>query len=787
MADDLPVPADDQQPYLHLQPAETPLDPTNVTSACRRLHTLADPSHSVIDRLNPLTTTRPPTVECLFLRPEAPTDRLNCYWTLHGSTAIADLEDTLRDTLPDQYQVTATTGDPLTDLQPHAESHVAGVQYEATTTHRKDWQTALVPFHTAARDQGTPAPTANTRPTPTETDTPRPLETVLSVLATCDCPAAYQVLIRPFPDWRQAADERTAKIELGSNRITGTLFANPSEVPIHREPNLTPTAQARHDAITARDPTRSFVVTSRAVAVAPDPTTASATADRLETALDPLSGQFHEIGGRRRDDADTGVLDIGTPPGQQLLADMRARTLQAPSYESTTSRLPGTTAASTGIVVDAAELPQFCLLDGASAPADVSRALETVPPAQTTIERPPDRLLRAVEGPGLTLGHPRTTDRTSTAPIALPPDRQSLHLGWIGRTGAGKSTALLTAILDNYQATDGPEILIDRKGGRLPTEYLRSHYERYGDLDDVYYFDCAERLPAISFFDIRTDLTAGIARQRAIDDRVAHYEEILAQFMGAEEYDAARSTEIINYLVKALYDPVHGSDVLTHSEIETALHRLHDRETPPAVSTETLERKLATQLATEDSRTFERVMAGARNRMEKLTRQTVLERLFDHAPTGSDPRFDFAELLDEDAVVIFDLGRLRSEAKRGLTLVLLSNCWAALRRRYQQASAETTLPLVNLYLEEAGAMANSALVQDLLSRGREFRCSVTLAMQFPGQLRAADESTYAELLNNVGTYVTGNVGVDHDFAHRFATTAMDRAAVANRLRNLGRG
>jgi hypothetical protein len=141
-----------------------------------------------------------------------------------------------------------------------------------------------------------------------------------------------------------------------------------------------------------------------------------------------------------------------------------------------------------------------------------------------------------------------------------------------------------------------------------------------------------------------------------------------------------------------------------------------------------------------------------------------LERLFDHAPTGSDPRFDFAEVLDEDAVVIFDLGRLRPEEKRGLTLVLLSNCWSALRRRYRQASPEENLPLVNLYLEEAGAIATSDLLQSLLARGREFECAVTLAMQFPGQLRASDEEAYAELLNNVGTYVTGNVGVDHEFA-----------------------
>jgi hypothetical protein len=209
-------------------------------------------------------------------------------------------------------------------------------------------------------------------------------------------------------------------------------------------------------------------------------------------------------------------------------------------------------------------------------------------------------------------------------PITLPPDRQPLHVGWVGRTGAGKSTALINAILDNHQATAGPEILIDRKGGRMPTEYLRSHYARHHSLDDVYYLDCAERLPAVSFFDIRDDLNAGIARQRAVDDRAAHYEELLAQFIGQEEYSAARSTEVINYILRALYDPVHGSEVLSHREVEAALHRLHDRESPPAVSDDRLEQKLTRQLTMSDSRTFERVMASARNRIEKLTRQAAL-------------------------------------------------------------------------------------------------------------------------------------------------------------------
>lgn len=82
-------------------------------------------------------------------------------------------------------------------------------------------------------------------------------------------------------------------------------------------------------------------------------------------------------------------------------------------------------------------------------------------------------------------------------------------------------------------------------------------------------------------------------------------------------------------LLDALSDPVYGSDVLSHRAIEAALHRLHDRESPSAVSTDRLERKLPRQFTMSESRTVELVMAGARNRIENLTHQTTRQRLFD--------------------------------------------------------------------------------------------------------------------------------------------------------------
>jgi hypothetical protein len=64
---------------------------------------------------------------------------------------------------------------------------------------------------------------------------------------------------------------------------------------------------------------------------------------------------------------------------------------------------------------------------------------------------------------------------------------------------------------------------------------------------------------------------------------------------------------------------------------------------------------------------------------------------------------------------------------------------------------------------------------------------MTLAMQFPAQLADRDERAYREVLNNVGTVVTGSVAVDRRLAERLATSEAPAETVQHRLRALSRG
>jgi len=78
-------------------------------------------------------------------------------------------------------------------------------------------------------------------------------------------------------------------------------------------------------------------------------------------------------------------------------------------------------------------------------------------------------------------------------------------------------------------------------------------------------------------------------------------------------------------------------------------------------------------------------MDAVGNRLDKLKEDAHLRRIFSHVPEQNDAgeyvdnRFDFREFLDEDATIIFDLGDLRPEAQRAITLLLLSNLWDAVR------------------------------------------------------------------------------------------------------------
>ncbi|MBV0901360.1 type IV secretory system conjugative DNA transfer family protein [Haloarcula salina] len=754
--DNLPVPVDETRKYIRVTPTDEPLDPQTVEAQFERLHQLE--SQEIETRRWTLLQEPPPALEIYLVAPKEDTQTIQYYFGIDTPDLHEPLERILRTIFPDTYEFRTVQWSPtlVPDQPPTA------VRFDGQPDTRKDWQTRLTPLETFHQ----------------ESDHVRtPLASVVEAFAATDGPALFQILVRPKSDWTVERDMHKQALEEGKETWVGQVIGallGPSELD-HSDVRIPVADRARLDELDERNPRRSFEVNIRAVLCDERD---RHVADDLATAFTEVSHSCYELSGTvcRNTDA------------QRLRNKIVNRDFDPADYESLDSYLPLTSPTSPGIVVDASELGSFCLLDGSALPAEARRRLATTPGERKALPLPPPEQLQTYRGPGFPIGNPISQDGTvDHDPISLPPSLQPLHIGLIGKTGSGKTTSATNAICRNHAATEGATIINEPKGDGMVRAYLRAHYAMYGTLENVLYFDCSKVVPAFSFFDIRDDLDAGVARTTAVEETADHYLEILAGIMGPDRFEqAVRSPDIIRYLVKALFDSVNGDDAFSHRDLHTAVRQMHERQSAPAVSDDDLERMLAGVVAN-SARSFDEIMQGVANRIEKIPMDRRLARVFNHVPEEGDPHFDLDDYLDEDVVIIFDTSGLRREAREAMTRVILSNLWTALRRRAKRSPDADSYNLVNVYLEEAATVATSDILQELLAQSRSFGCSITLAMQFPEQLRAADENAYRELLNNVSTYVIGNVPIDRRLAERLATADLSADEIGAVLRAIRRG
>lgn len=795
-----PAEPPDPQTYLEIRPAEQPVDPQAVTQAMDLLHSRLQErtAAGLLERLRGATTH--PTVEWLLVAD----GRADAHIRWLAGTELAALqsclEDVLRTCLPDTYELRTVEWHPRTveaclhgmdvDTYPSdftaptaREPFVAGVEYYGRAPRRRDWQTPLTSLadlldEPAARQQA-------------DHDRRVPLAALVAAMRAADQPVLYQVVCQALDNWSAAADEYIMALENGTATPLGTLQETLVPRSQAERQAYDPPAQdrARIDGIQARSQHRSFLVSARAVVLAhTDRAAATRTAERLADALGQVSGPTHELQGRVVTDADEHWT--GAAPGTRCYEALCDRQVHDRRYDSLAAWLPGQRPTSRGLVVGADELPGLWLLDGARLPPDGRRALAARPGERTAVPLPPPGQLARYRPPGMALCMPLTHDRQPLGqPVYLDPAQQDRHCIVVGGTGAGKSVLLERGVLTNTAASDGLDVLLDYKGGSTATDYLRAHYAEYGSLDDVLYFDCSRVLPALSFFDIDPLLEAGVPREEARSRKAGHYEEILAGLIGAERYgEATESVKAIRNHLRALYDPVHGDEGFAHRDLYDALQRTQRGEAMPSVSDEALASYFA-GLQERNRDMFANIMAGAVGRVETIATDGRLAPLFNHQATAEAPQLAFDNLLDADRMIIFDFGGMEARIKRALTLVLLSALWTALKAREQRTGADASLPLVNLYLEEAGAIAATSLMDTLLAQGRSFGLSLTLGVQFPEQLSTPEPTadTYREALNETATFVVGNVAVDSELASVLATDEMPARAVDRRLSAMGRG
>lgn len=662
-----------------------------------------------------------------------------------------------------------------------------GVRWCGTATRKKDWMTTLVPFTEASTAQ------------PSNGSTEPPLATLVDQLSDAEHPVAFQVVFQRCESWQADADVRKEDLADGRDtlfqELIGPLLEVDDQPSDTQERELPETVEQRIKRIKAKQPKRTFTVNLRMVAVPPAETDGDdldSQLDSIRPVFDPLDGPFYGLDGQRLRDNGWRQATKGKT-AQRALKRVLNREL-----------ITGRGKTRPDLVLNADELANFILVPSAEQlSVEGTRGTRAEQQSRNPLPRPHQDLMSEFRD-GMAIGYALDENGDSEdVPTHIPPGLLPTHYGRFGTTGSGKSKALINDMLSLYDNTEGPVILIIPKNDDMAQNYMRAHARRFGmsDLEEnVVHFPMPDVLPGFSFFDLAPSMESGRHREDAVHRKADHYEEILKLVMGKDRYERATvAPTLIKTLIKALFDEDYGrenglyresTDYFAHRQLEHAVDQLWEAGPPnenigdaPRSSNEEVTRTIRRQLQL-DSNTFANVMGGVGNRLAYISQDTHLRQIFNN----TENQFDFRDVLDQNNVILFDVGDLRDEAARIMTGVILTNLDAALKDRKQDLAQYPDDYVVNLLVDEAASVVVSDIMNDLLEKGRGFRLSVGLSMQFPEQMQAeGGRKIYLNALNNIGSSLVGKINVDRELARAMAHEEMDPADFANRIRSLPRG
>jgi len=664
-----------------------------------------------------------------------------------------------------------------------------GVRWQGSATRKQDWMTSLSPF-TADDDEAELS----------AVDQPGgALASLVDHLMEATAPVAFQVVFQRRKSWQSDADLRKEDVIDGrdtlAQEIIGSLFELDGQSENRDKNQLSDAVAKRVEAIEAKNPKRSFTANIRAIGIPSGDDGRDDLDERMQSLVpvfDPLDGPYYEVNAERLRDSGfrAATKERNARTALQRLLDR----------EITTGR--GKTRP--GFVLSGRELAHFVLVPSSEQlTVEGTRGTRAEQQSRNPLPRPHQDLMSEFRD-GMAIGYAlNDTGEAEGEPTHIPPRLLPTHYGRFGTTGSGKSKALINDLLSLYDNTEGPTILIIPKNDDMAQNYMRAHARRFGmtDLEEnVVHFPVPDVLPGFSFFDLEPSMETGRRREDAVQRKADHYEEILKLVMGTDRYERATvAPTLIKTLIKALFDEEYGrenglyrasTDYFAHRQLEHVVDQLWEAGPPnenigdaPRSSDEEVTRTIRRQLQL-DPNTFANVMGGVGNRLAYISQDTHLRQIFNN----TENQFDFRDVLDEDTVILFDLGDLRDDAARIMTGVILTNLDAALKDRKRALSQHSDDYVVNLLVDEAASVVVSDIMNDLLEKGRGFRLSVGLSMQFPEQMEAeGGRKIYLNALNNIGSSLIGKINVDRELARAMAHEEMDPTDFANRIRSLPRG
>lgn len=718
---------------------------------------------------------------------------------------------------------------------------------------KKDWMTTIKMFSKIFNDDDD------------EIQSDAPLATLIQHLSDSDIPIAFQVSFKRIEDWTKQAEKRKDDLHLNRDTLgekikyeVGQIVHEPSQerrkerrrdpmddigesTDSNTESPITGEVGKRQKLIDNKIPKRTFRTNIRAVSVANDEVSkhnVKTTMNELASVLDHLDGFYY-----------------GLEP--EILTDSEEDSRFRKTKEATeefhrlinNEMITGSGKKRPDIILNADELANFITVpSGGNLTVGGKRGIRAEAKTRDPLPKPDPDIMRQFHKPGMRIGYALDKEaEVEPVPTQVPPAHLTKHYGRFATTGGGKSKALINDILSLYENTEGPTILIDPKGDGMAENYMRTHYERFGEEDfkeNVIHFPVPDVIPGFAFFNIESDVENRMqgntsrsredVRRDVVQNKADAYQEILKLVMGLESYQDSKVAPImISSFIKILFDEEYVKDkqraaergegdgklsdrpnqnVFSHTHLEELSRHVKDGRTPHPVSEanrpiqETVEEQIQG-----DENTFDVIMNSVFNRINYIREDQHLRKLFNN----TEPDFDFQDHLDSNKVILFDLGDLRDDASMVMTGVILTELWDALQSANQttctkghedieecrQKAHRNGLNkydppcrepwpddhLVNMIIDEAASVTASRILTKMLEQGRSFKLSVGLSMQFPEQMKSAGERVYKNVLNNMATKLIGKITLDEEIAKAMAHEGMDVETFNNRISSLPRG
>lgn len=655
---------------------------------------------------------------------------------------------------------------------------------------------------------------------------------LIQQIVKTELPCAFQVLFKRKPNWHDIADERRRNLHLRKETAKQSAFYELGEL-LHgssrerrdekrrdyfqREGE----AVSRHDRADVgeagerttlmddKDPGRTYTVNIQAAVVATRRVPIEQARERLtkfKHVLSHLAGQHYRV---------TAEL---VENKQGLLGEKKLATASLKRMLDRELVIHGNGKMMRDVVMNADELANVITVPPASGlTVEGSRKTRAKPKSRNPLPLPSHDIMEYFRKPGLRIGRAIGEDGiVEDEPVQVAADLLRVHLIRAAMTNAGKTIALINDALSAYENTRGPTIVIAPKGDEMCENLLRVIYKRHGwngevsnddrlnGIEDCYYFPMPKVLPGFSFFDRRsildhTDTVPEIAAQQ----KAEFYEQILKLAMGTDRYEESKVAPIIiKTLIQVCFDEREWAsngenrespDYFSHHDLEKVIEqfrkavssRNNGEDTVPLPATsdrrlyESMERHLDSTFTD-----FSPIMSAVDNRVDYIRTDINLRRIFDN----TDRKFDFLDLLQEDCLILFDLGDLqKDESKLVMAGLILANLYEAAQSSGRQGEDFPDDHVINLIIDESATVAVSDLMSKMLDRGRGFGLSVELAMQYPGQMRAISEKAYQSVLNSAGSKLFGKIPLDKEIPEVLAHENMDAKTFQNRIRSLPRG